>query len=266
MVVFFAFSNGFSGTRTMAKLLDLPEGVDCDHERKEPVDLFGNLSVSYLKVYHGGDAGKAIEEHRLKGINHVLKDGKHFGEVSGFLGYYIRGLHAHFPNAKFIHIYRNPKTHIISSYNRGLYLKNAKTKFLYELWQKPKGKSPKWKRLTRLEKCCWYWTNYNTYVMNKLDKIPKENQITIRFEDFTQGKYIDEIFEFLGFEVPPEEQIKDILSKKLGAANYRSAAKIRRVGKPLWKWNEIKQREKLQKMFQPVLDRLESRLTWGKII
>lgn len=262
MTTFFVFSNGFSGTRTMSRLLSLSDNVDCGHERKEPKELFGNLMLSYLDVYHGGDAKKAIEEHRVKGINYILDQGKHFGEVSGFIGYYVDGLFSLFPDAKFIHMYRDPKTHIISSYNRGLYIKNDRTKFIYELWQRPEADDLKWKKLSRIEKCCWYWTNYNTFVMDKLEKIPEENQITIKFEDFTNGVHIEKIFGFLGLILPSQDKIQEVLNLKLGGVDYKKISLDRKTGDCIYGLNDVKQKKKLEKMYVPVLKKLENKLTW----
>jgi hypothetical protein len=251
-MIIFAFGNGFSGTRTMVKLLDLSPDIDCGHERKtleSPTALFDK----YLKVYSGElDPADVIKEERLPLVNRTTK---HFAEVNGLLGYYIRGLNEIWPDAKYIHMYREPRTHIPTAYNRGMFLYNDIMKNIAQTWPTPPN------NITRIERCAWWWADYNEFVLEQLKSIPDDQVFTIKFEDFINNIRIKELFEFLNLPCPPQEQIISALQKKLGKVDYRKMAEIRGVADPIMNWPSIpnKQKDLCKQWFENTLAKLETR-------
>lgn len=251
-MIFFAFGNGFSGTRTMARLLDLPDNVDCGHERKtpeSPTALFNN----YQKVYSGElDPTNVLKEERLPVVE---RTNKHFGEVNGLLGYYIKGIHELWPNAKYIHMYRDPRTHIPTAYNRGMFLYNDIMKNVAQSWPTPPDNT------TRLERCAWWWADYNEFVLQQLESIPNDQIFTIRFEEFINNIKIKEMFEFLNLPLPSQEQITSILQQKVGKVDYKKMAEIRGVVDPIMSWQSLseEQKEQCKQWFEGTLAKLEAR-------
>lgn len=122
-----------------------------------------------------------------------------------------------FPNAKFIHITRDPKTYVVSSLNKMNKSKNSKgytmygindkrpritTKDFNESWDK------EWSEFSQFEKSCWFWKKYNELILENSNK----NTLLLKYEDIfnvenTEDSKINDILDYIGLS------IKDNLDK-----------------------------------------------------
>lgn len=215
--VFFGFGHGFGGTHLLAKLLDLCPNVDCGHERKakcSPHALFDK----FLPVYRGeGSASEVILAERVPMISQTLNTGQKFGEINGALTFFVKALYEHFPDAKFIHMVRDPRKQIISTHNTGIYDYSVYEKEKMWWWPYPREGDPyyeKWEGLSILEKCAWDWYLYNNTILEELEHIPKERVFFYKFEDMIRGNKLSELFSFLELFRPEQRSIEHLLSIK----------------------------------------------------
>lgn len=214
--IFFGFGHGFGGTHLLAKLLDSSPGTFCKHEIKYNLSQHG-LFDKFLPVYNNKiSSDEIIIKERLPLINSIIKK-NNFGEINGVLTFFIKSLYKFFPNAKFIHMVRDPRTQIISTFNTGIYDYSVYKKEKMWWWPYPNKEDEyfnKWEELSTLEKCAWDWRLYNKTILNGIKYIPKEQIFFYKFEDMIIGKDFYKLCKFLEIEAPYPSLVKNLISIK----------------------------------------------------
>jgi len=225
--LFFGFGHGFGGTQLLSKVLNLIPSVDCDHERRDvnsPTALF----EKYKGVWYGqSDGEEFIRKQRIPMVKKVFESGQMFGEVNGILGFFVTPLYKVWPKAKFIYMYRDPRNQIISAHNTGVFCHEAFPEnfdpywwpYPYPNWEIKKS----WEQMSNLERCAWFWADYNEFVMKQLEDIPKDQVFYWKFEEMVQGKNLDKVCEFLEVSMPPDKgALNKLLNTKVGKTVKRA--------------------------------------------
>jgi len=214
--IFFGFGHGFGGTHLLAKLLNSSPKTFCGHEIKYNLSPNG-LFDKFLLVYNNKEnPDKIIEKERLQLINQILKE-KNFGEINGVLTFFIKSLYNFFPNAKFIHMVRDPKKQILSTYNTGIYDYSVYDKEKMWWWPYPNKDDiyyKIWDNLSNLEKCAWDWLLYNKTILDNIIYIPKEQVFFYKFEDMIKGIDFFKLCRFLEIDAPYPSMVKKLISIK----------------------------------------------------
>jgi hypothetical protein len=241
--IFFGFGHGFGGTHLLANLLNIHANIDCKHERKGSFSKYA-LFDKYMDVFHGKDSGvKAVEKERIPMVSQTIKSGKTFGEVNGILGFFVRALFVNWPNAKFIYMTRDPRAQVRTACNTGIFDRGVEQSILSShpdwssvwWWPRPSENNPltkDWAVLSAFEKCAWFWSAYNEFVLEQVEELPEKQVFIYKFEDMVVGNRIMELYDFLGFPRPSEAQIQQIVSIK-------HAKTVARIAAPLPKWEQI---------------------------
>lgn len=224
--IFFGFGHGFGGTHLLAKILNLIPTVNCGHERKDEFSS-NALFDKFKEVWYGESDGVSfIEKERRQMVEKIIKSGDSFGEVNGILGFFITPLYKIWPDAKFIYTFRDPRTQVISSHNTGIFNKGILPPDLDPYWWPyPKNNwkiAENWDNMSNLERCAWFWANYNEFVIKQLKNIPEDNIFRIKFEDIISGKKLNELFNFLNINSPEDKvSLNNLLNTKVGETSKR---------------------------------------------
>jgi len=253
--IFFGIGHGYGGTHLLAKLLNLPNDVDCQHERRDGYSRF-SLFDKYRSVYAGLESDNVAYEERRHMISKTLNDGYRFGEINGILTFFASALHKHYPDAKFVYLTRNPMRQIVSMFNSGTYdeqiflrikkvpfwmlpksviTKDAETNICERLENEPTEQQ--WGKMTKLQKCAWSWKLVNDEALRQLDSIPKEKVFIYKFEEMIRGARLEELFKFLDLELPSFEDVIKLVNIKHNKTPVR-------VKRPIPPWERLSKQKK----------------------
>ena len=254
--VFFGFGHGFGGTQLLSRVLSLVPKVDCVHERRDKASP-NALFEKYKDVWYANSNGiDFVKKQRIPMVKKVLAEGKMFGEVNGILGFFVTPLFKVWPNAKFIYMYRDPRSQIISAHNTGVFCHEAfPPDFNPFWWPYPHSSweiNKQWDEMSNLDRCAWFWSNYNEFVMKQLKSIPEDQVFNWKFEDMIKGKNLEKVCEFLGIGMPPDDgQLNRILKTKFGKTAKRAT-----VIHPPWASLDPKLKEKCLSFMRPTMKKL----------
>lgn len=100
-------------------------------------------------------------------------------------------LSEYFPNAKFIHLIREPYSCIKSMVARGWYSENEYPELQTHDWAKYRLQGDQvnffskqeWQKLTQIQKCTWYWFFINESISQKTNALQKDRFLKISLED-----------------------------------------------------------------------------------
>lgn len=257
--MFIAFGHGYSGTKTLAKLLNYDNKVDCKHERK-PFESPRGMWEDFQKVYNNEISASECVKNRRSRIIKEVEEKLEFGEINSILTFFIDGFFKLYPKMKFIHIIRDPRQHIRSIVNAGDYdgsLFPQHKHNRWDCWLKPNKKDKIYNdyfNIEPYERASWAWAQYHDFAIEKLKKIPKNQKIRIRFEDFVKGE-ISNLCDFLKIKIPSNEYIYENISKKNGKTPIRSKT-------PLEKWEnlEINKKNNIINIINPVCKKINLNL------
>jgi len=254
--MFFGFGHGFGGTQLLSKVLNLVSGVDCDHERRDKISPSA-LFEKYKGVWYGqSDGEQFIRDQRIHMVKRVIDSGNIFGEVNGILGFFVTPLHKVWPNAKFIYMYRDPRKQIISAHNTGVFCHEAfPDNFDPFWWPYPYPNweiKNEWDDMSNLERCAWFWSDYNEFVMKQIKDIPEEQVFYWKFEDMVKGKNLDKVCDFLNISMPSDTAaLNRLLNTKVGKTAKRAT-----VIHPPWAQLNHGLKVKCLKYMKPTMDKL----------
>lgn len=215
----FVLSTGRVGTQTLAALLNLSEEIESVHE---PWPFHYGLS-KFAYLYRDSPEAKAVLReaflgNRLRYLEDAWKKERIYVETSPqntFLEPVIIDL---FPQARFLHVVRDPRAVVRSAMRRGWYAGHH-----YDQWRlEPTtgfidGRS--WQDFTAFEKNIWLCCETNRWIEHFLNSIFSDRWLRISSEQIFSGElpFLDELYGFSGAERPSREAIGSILIKRLNA-------------------------------------------------
>jgi hypothetical protein len=217
----FILSTGRSGSTSIAKSLNLHSKIECRHET-----FYSLIHLSSLLAYK--KVSEKIVEEMIKNLFDIGTLSKNnintYGESDQRLWNMVPILIKLFPNAKFIHLVRNGKSTVNSTFARGWYSEkdnlNPMPWAQYRLSGYECGVISEhvWNNWSAFEKNCWYWKYVNESIAKSFQQIPNEQKITISLEQFNKDNKI--IQKFLNVE---EE---NIVSLKSNVVKTKDQAKL----------------------------------------
>mgnify|MGYP006430186865 CR=1 FL=1 len=212
--VYFIVSTGRTGTNFMESFLNAAsDDVFCVHEPQP--DLF---KVSLKKIRE--KKSSAFISEQIKKVRYpILKeslnqDKRKYVESNPFATFLIPELKQTFKHVKFVFIYRDLNTYLLSALNKSP-LGNGINNF-YAASDGRKRPCPadfendkyahEWSRLSRAQKITWYWNKCNTY----LRTFARENSahvLELKFEDLfskdneTKKAALMKLFSLISIEI-----------------------------------------------------------------
>ena len=180
-VRFFCQNSGGCGSLYITKLMRANGYSDCHHERSPDLDDLG------IEMFEG-----KASIRRVKFWLRVTRRNVWF-EANNRLFSMGRQLHEVFPEARFIHLHRDPRSSIPSGLSKKRW-KPERIRYRSEALNGAPG-------LSELERACTYWANYNARILDDLSDAPT---FMLPFDDLVSGR-LDALETFMGIALPVRE-------------------------------------------------------------
>ena len=228
-VPIFVVGSGRSGTRMIFKLLSgIPE-IEIYHEYL-CTHIQQASALYYMQLIDEDKIKERIKE--LHGAAIYYSEARYWMDCSNKLSWIIEPLFELFPQAKFVNLTRDGRK-VASSYFHKLgaemydddsvrimlnWLSNRDSvplpppekKYWWNIPQKEQPFAEDFPKFSRFQRCCYQWREANRVIIESLKKIPKEQQLLVKFENLTTNK--DVLKRFLQFfEVEYEEHFLESL-------------------------------------------------------
>jgi hypothetical protein len=213
----FVLSTGRTGTLTLARVFALSKDYLVFHEPSPK--LYGLSKLCYIKSpqEHFLDVfGEAFIAAREFLLNLSAELGKNYIETSPQTTFLARAIHKVLPDAKFIHVVRDPRAVVRSMMRRKWYGGNPYDKFRIS----PESGQPyhdKWYEMKIFEKNIWLWAETNRWIMDFTSTLPDEKKLFVKAEEIFLAKEdaLKRLFEFIDSPQPSKKKILKIIRKKL---------------------------------------------------
>ena len=211
----FILSTGRCGTKLLTEIINLSNEVWVEHE---PYPELAFQSYHAYKNQYTIDQLKAGFLHaRLDLIKKCYENSLKYCETNNRISLYAPAISNIFPNAKFIHLVRNPGEFIRSGIRRGYYTTmNSEISGHLE----PRINSSlikKWPTMSQIEKIAWQWNTINNEIENFKQTISPNQICTILSQDlFVNPEVTIKIFDFMEvanpyFGTKESRRLKNIL-------------------------------------------------------
>lgn len=203
----FAVGTGRCGTNFVYKLLANEAGIASFHEK----NIFAECFHRYAQWYELPIDERAFLQTKQLDIAKGLMHNEFYFEASAPLSHSIDSLYEAF-GSKFILLIRDPIKVVDSYLKKGWYELpidvddidkapgyNSNHLRSHHSFSRiaPRGEHfVTWNRLGRPGKLGWYWAATNQTILESFDRIPKENSLVFRLEDYTYDSYL-EMLDFL---------------------------------------------------------------------
>jgi hypothetical protein len=221
-VRFFCQNSGGCGSLYITKLMRANGYADCHHEKSPDLDDLG------IEMFEG-----TASIRRVKFWLRVSRRDVWF-EANNRLFSMGRQLHEVFPEARFIHLHRDPRKSIPS----GLSKQRWKPERIRYQSKALNGAS----NLSELERACTYWANYNARICRDLLEAPT---FMLPFDDLVAGR-LDALEKFMSVALPIRE---------IPPANADKPIRGSGIHPPFDAWSASDQ-DTLMRICGPVMERL----------
>lgn len=204
----FVLSTGRCGTAFLTQLLKADKTYVAFHE---PVpEFFFHTQVAYKEYKTNPDKIAAMfDVARYEIIRNTFIADKKYIETNNRITFFAFQIAELYPNAKFIHLVRNPESFIKSGLGRNWY----SGKSLYDEGRITSENFEYWNSLSQIEKIGWLWNETNQFAENFKLKFPNRIQ-TVKAEDlFTKTETQQSVFKFICAEIPSESILKKFNKK-----------------------------------------------------
>lgn len=215
----FVLSTGRTGTQTLAALLGLAKNVFAYHE---PIPkLYGLSKLSYQ---HSNDRlgceilQEAFLTARRELLDYSLDCGRGYVETSPQTTFLAPIILDAIPEARFIHLVRDPRDVVRSGMRRGWYDGSPFDK--NRIVPRPDSEvSRQWKVYNAFQKNLWLWTETNRWISKFYSGLPADRTRLVHSEDVfsSDEETMSRLFAFAGAPVPSSWKMTRVLNKKLNA-------------------------------------------------
>lgn len=211
----FILSTGRTGTKTLARLLDLSDRVSAFHE-PTPQLLVERKRARWEVHKDKKKYRKIFARARGASLFNAVRHRKVYAETSARLTFFAPVIADLLPRAKFIYIHRSPTEIVRSGMRRGWYVDHpadyARVKPVVS-----EEASARWNDWDAFSKICWYWNVYNRFALNFCDYVEETRVLTLRAEEIFSGEAVSAIFDHINLPAPSHDKVERILNKKLNA-------------------------------------------------
>lgn len=215
----FTLSTGRVGTETLAALFELTGEFFTYHE---PTPKLYKLSTMAYESESDPLAKKILTNAFLTAreelLEYSLTCGRGYIETSPQVTFLAPMILEALPNARFIHLIRDPHDVIRSGMRRKWFDGHPYDKT--RITPKPESPEfPKWSQYTPFQKNIWLWSETNMWIADFLQQLPDSQKFLLHSEDLfsLDENTVKRLFNFIGAPVPPKRKLHHILSKKLNA-------------------------------------------------
>lgn len=217
----FMLSTGRTGTQTMARMLALSPRVVAEHEPnprlvKSSFDAYMD-ACSDQWLARWTDFVLAVRDDFVLSAN---AEGKVYVESNNRLTYLADAVVNAFPASKYVFSHRDPYKVIRSGMRRGAYSgPNYSWNFARIKPRPGEANAAAWEEMSPLSKEAWRWSKINQLSMDFMEKLPAPRKYELPAAKlFSEDPEVyREIFDFVGVDCPPIDDIKKVMAKKINA-------------------------------------------------
>ena len=215
----FVLSTGRTGTQTLSALLSLAANVFVYHEPRPK--LYGLSKLSYEHCKHEFEL-KVLQEAFLTArrdlLDYSLSCGKGYVETSPQATFLASAIREAVPNARFIHLIRDPRYVVRSGVRRRWYGGHSADKTRIGPLANSDAAN-QWDNYNLFQKNLWLWTETNRWILQFAEDIPSENMLRIHSEDVYSAHQptVEKLFSFVNASIPSTKKVAHILRKKLNS-------------------------------------------------
>ncbi|HET6461655.1 MAG TPA: sulfotransferase [Syntrophales bacterium] len=212
---FFILSAGNCGTLTLAEVLRTATNARVVYH---PDD---RLEENILPCYWGeAERRKIFRDARQILMHETWQDGLIYGETTPTVTLFADLLARDFPKSKFVVLTRDPSQYVRSYLFRNFYQGHPADSI--RLGPSPDGRDyQEWKKAPQVEKICWLWNEFNSFIDRALETLDQGRFMVLRFEDlFGDIKTFNRLFDFLNLKGLSLSLISETLKTKRNANNY----------------------------------------------
>jgi hypothetical protein len=217
----FVLSTGRTGTALLSELLQLAGGVDVYHAPRP--ELVRVSRRAYEQI--GSDLDLFVEVLKTSREELVLQSVRHgrvYVETNNRVTFLAPAAAVAFPEARFIHLTRDPTSFVRSGMRRNWYSGTHH----HDVGRiVPVGADPAaaaWEGWSRPAKIAWLWNETNRFIVDFFATIPAERHLFARAEDlFTDVDTARSLVEFCGARPPDDAVI---------AARIQAPVNVQRTG------------------------------------
>jgi hypothetical protein len=219
----FTLSTGRAGTETLSELMKLAKTVNAHHEPWPELFGLSKLAYEYSADYPQDEKlRRTLTEGFLACRREFLYNALYCDR-----GYFEAGPPATFlapliseaiPQAKFIHLVRNPKSMITSAMRRGWYNGHAYDKSRIIPLEGTRW-ADIWETLNPFQKNCWLWAETNRWILDFSERIGPEKILLLKSEQIFTGETaaIQALFDYVFNPVPPRARIDKVMRTRFNA-------------------------------------------------
>ena len=218
----FAVGHPRSGTHLLSDLLNAGGAAWAEHEglvNRSPGEALIEVATAYYEGTVGADrVDEVLAACPLWRMNPIDANWK--------LAWILPVLLARHPDARFLHIARDPRRNVIACHNLDYYGQVVSTgeHSEWDRWRKamPAVRRDDWASLSPFEKNCAFWAETHTLILDTLALRPGRYAL-VRLEDLGSPRRakgaeppplapaVAEVFRFFDLPLPPEEHIRHVL-------------------------------------------------------
>ena len=214
----FVLSTGRVGTRTVARLLGMAPKVLAFHEPLPKLYVFNKLA--YCADNHEGPREALLQgfkEARGIYLRPCTRTGRRYVETSPQVTFLAPLVAQALPNAKFVHLIRDPRQVVRSGVRRGWYGGHMQDSTRIT----PLGGQPAatWGQWEQLQKLAWLWQETNRYIEAFTSRLDSGQYTRVFSENLFNGneRTLTKLFSMLDSEPPPGRKVKSVLDTKMNA-------------------------------------------------
>lgn len=215
MSCFFILSTGRTGTKTVAELLDAASEATVHHEPHPYLSALSKLAYD-TEYNQMGNLIETFMASREVLLRNAAASSLVYGETGPYVTFLAPVIAQALPNAKFIHLVRDPISVVRSGLNRNWYQGSR-----YDARRiVPRQGDPAarlWKEWSPLEKVVWLWAETNTFVRDFFESLDASRRMCLKAEHIfsREGDSISGMFRFLGLTQPSARAVSGILAQRL---------------------------------------------------
>lgn len=224
----FVIGHPRSGTTLLTQLLNAGSVEVCGHEY---LCLLSSMAVPGASEYYAGRVGPDAITALLRHYDYTWSP--HIRIDSNWkLTWMLPVLLERFPDARILHLARDPRTNVRSCYNLDYYgflmgreeLREHAMRKYWLTWL-PKIRRPDWSRLSQLERNCAFWSETHRLALACLSG--RDRYRRLRVEEIDNDEVVASVFAFFGLACPPLDRIARIRDAR---PNHESEMKQRIAG------------------------------------
>jgi hypothetical protein len=189
---YFVLSTGRCGTSFLTEILRRSARLSVHHAPKPELQYLSSLVHRIVPVAASLDL--AVLAARFELFVNAYRSGEIYVETNNRITFFAPALARLLPNARFIHLVRNPADFVRSGMRRGYYA-NGTIQYQRLI---PHGNA-EWCSYSQLEKITWEWNEINAFIEKFKASMPDDRVLTVRSEDlFRDFETLKSVLEFVG--------------------------------------------------------------------